>query len=149
MAAAWLPLLLHPDYHLFSAYQESLRFHALLLQDRSRGLWMLLNAWDFFLFLNLATAFLSLAAAGQGFRTFGRKGEGFDPLPWTGLGVLAAIDLSGLSSGEAARIWMFLGPWFLLPAGKRLAVMGGRALGSGLLAGGAGAVLVLLCLSPV
>jgi hypothetical protein len=126
MVLPWLPFLLNPSFHLLAVYEEAMRFHRHILRLRSPNQWILFNLWEFFLFQNVAVMyFFLLKIASEGNRVR-RRDFRLEPLALTAIIALLSLDLARVTSGEVARIWMFLTPLYILPAGARIAELSGR-----------------------
>ncbi len=88
--------------------------------------WVLYNPLEFALFTGVPTSILLVAACGaEIFRR--REGKAvFSCAPWTLLGVLLVLDVSGKNLGETARLWMFLMPLAAVGASSALAALDRR-----------------------
>lgn len=88
---------------------------------RTYGLWVIWNVVDFALFLSLPIVLLLLvrlpALLKKSYLAV-RWGQAvaWVPLAVVALAVFAVLDVSGISRGEASRIWAYFGPLFVLLA---------------------------------
>ncbi|MBN8728203.1 MAG: hypothetical protein J0H15_10965 [Xanthomonadales bacterium] len=81
---------------------------------------VLLDPWDFLVGTGIAVAILPVAYFRQ-VRSDPAARQGALALAGIGLASVLLIDLSGLLRTETARVWLFLQPFMLVPAGLALA----------------------------
>ncbi len=94
-------------------------------EHRSYLLWMPGNLVAFFFMLGPPTTILFLRNLWNELKTNNAKRAGFI-ISLAGAVSFVVINLSGLTLGEAERIWLFMVPWFLLGAGYYLKVKESR-----------------------
>lgn len=128
----WLGYRLLFGVGFLEVYRQGMAAHEAITGYRSYGLWLVYNLLDFWLFLGIPALIAMLGMA----RRVWRPTDGsihwrrYTPF-WTFILVLLGLNLSGITRGEVARLWMFLAPlaWLaVLPIlarwpGRRLAVM--------------------------
>ena len=115
LAAAVVAALLTACVHiavgldLVAVWQKSLANHAGFYREhpRSYAAWLVLNPVE----LSLAVGLPATAAAAWGLARDTAERRWNPALPC--VGTLALLWLSGKTSGEAARLWLFLMPWLL------------------------------------
>ncbi len=100
----------------FDIWRMSMSYHLGL--GRSYWLWLGYHIYDFFLFLGISLAFLFLLSLVGEVRGSAWKQKALLPIGF-GLGLLL-LDLSGMSQGEVARVWLFLTPFATLGAAHGL-----------------------------
>jgi len=132
LVAPWFLLRLLLGYDLLAVFHASdeLRNALYARQYRSYSLALVGNLVDFFAFAGVPVALLfawRLAGAGRGLvRRSASLVDSLtaEPLLWAFMLVLIALELSGKTRGEVARMWMFLTPCVLLTgAAQARAVM--------------------------
>ncbi len=87
---------------------------------------VLLDPWDFVVGTGIAFALLP-ALYFLGARSDAMASEDAVALAWLGLATVLLVDVSGLLRAETARVWLFLQPFMLVPAGLALARFDARA----------------------
>jgi hypothetical protein len=125
-AAAWLgataavlnalPALV--GHHPLAAARAALAAHRSdYTLPRSYSTWLLLNLWDFAVFVGLPIALLALARGAKALAALLRRRSLLDTEHRTALALaagVAALSLSGLVRGEAGRIWIPIMPFVLV-----------------------------------
>jgi len=91
---------------------------------RSYWVWVGYHIYDFFAFLGAPLVTLFLVALWRTFRGF--RGDDALLLPIGFALGLILIDLSGMSQGEAARVWLFLTPFVTIAAASGLEALANR-----------------------
>ena len=107
-------------------YQQHASFAPLFM--RSYGSWTLFNPVEFILFAGVPLSLLMALLAAFDLRRWWREKRhaALPLLPWTLIGVLAVLNLSGKNLGEVGRLWMFLMPLAAVSAGAALDRLDGR-----------------------
>lgn len=98
---------------------ESQAAHARVL-NRPYAAFVLMDLYDFALSAGVI-AIPILVCHLRGMRERLRSNDAGTALTLIGLGTILTVDLSGLLRGEAARVWLFLQPLLMAPAGVELA----------------------------
>lgn len=113
-----LNAILH--YNIIAVFQTSdrLRDELYMGKHRSYALSLIANLWDFFTFCGVPVVVLFGRHLVATVRRVGQGGVSVAaaPLLWSFVAVLIALDLSGKTRGEVARMWTFLMPCVLLGA---------------------------------
>ncbi len=109
--ALWLFYYLRYGVTFFEVYSQGLLSHTKITGYRTYWISLGANLFDFFLFLGIP---LLIAALMMIYRQFARRtGQArwdINSIPfWSFLLTILALNLSGVSKGEVARLWMFLG----------------------------------------
>lgn len=133
----WLGYRLLFGVSFLEVYRQGMAAHETITGYRSYGLWLVYNLIDFWLFLGIPALIATVAMARRVWRPVDEFADGRRYAPfWTFILVLLGLNLSGITRGEVARLWMFLAPlaWLaVLPVlarwpRRRLAVMLGVQL---------------------
>lgn len=91
---------------------------------RSYWVWLGYHIYDFFAFLGAPLAMLFLVALWRAFRGFRSDDALLLPIGFA-LGLIL-LDLSGMSQGEAARVWLFLTPFATIATASGLEALANR-----------------------
>jgi hypothetical protein len=143
LVSPWVLYRLAVGTGFVEIWRVSMAFHLGL--DRGRETWLAYHLYDFFVFLGIPLALLFLVALVRALRESSRcvaarlphsaklsSPQGVDGRPILtvasamtlalALGLLA-LNLSGTSRGEVARVWLFLTPFAVLAAAHGLALL--------------------------
>ncbi|MCS6862756.1 MAG: hypothetical protein NZT92_20820 [Abditibacteriales bacterium] len=100
--------------NLLTVLNIALTAHGGVTERRWRGVWLVGNLIDFFVFIGLPIALLFMVSCWQHFRWQGgglrRANMNANALLLSYLVTLLLLNVSGVVRGEVARIWMFLMP---------------------------------------
>ncbi len=127
----WIAYRLFFGVSFLDVYRQGMSIHEQITGYRSYGLWFFYNLLDFWLFMGIPAL---IAAVGMLRREM--RGDGLPLIHrrvyvpfWTFVLVLLGLNLSGISRGEVARLWMFFMPLAWLAVLPVLAHWSRRRLG--------------------
>ena len=114
--SVWLVYYLRYGVTFIEVYSQGLLSHTDITGYRTYWIWLGYNLFDFFLFLGIP---LVIATIMMIFRQFSRRSGAARYVPqtipfWAFTFTILALNLSGISKGEVARLWMFLVPLAIL-----------------------------------
>ncbi len=112
----WLSYYLFFGVTFFEVYAQGLLNHTKITGYRTYSTWLGYNLFDFFLFLGIPLVLaLGVMIAHQVKMKGAKQRLELQAIPfWSFLVTILALNLSGISKGEVARLWMFLMPLAVL-----------------------------------
>ena len=114
--SVWLLYYLRYGVSFFEVYRQGLLSHTKITGYRTYWLWLGYNLLDFFLFLGIPIVTAMIVMIYRQFsRRTGKARWDRQTVPfWSFVVTILALNLSGVSKGEVARLWMFLVPLAIL-----------------------------------
>ena len=127
----WIAYRLFFGVSFLDVYRQGMSIHEQITGYRSYGLWFFSNLVDFWLFMGIPALIAVVSMFGSEIRGSGLPvihRRAYIPF-WTFILVLLGLNLSGISRGEVARLWMFFMPLAWLAVLPVLARWSRRRLG--------------------
>ena len=111
-ASLWIAYQYFFGVGFLDVYRQGMSMHEQITGYRSYGLWLFYNLIDFWLFMGIPAVVAVVSMFGREISSAGLpfiNRRAYIPF-WTFVLVLLALNLSGVSRGEVARLWMFFMP---------------------------------------